>query len=126
MKRPRLTQAQIDEICELAELGLRAPAIGKRIGRHASTVAWHLYRLGYRSAQQRDEPVVYRRGSVIVRQYSREEDELLLARRREGATLKAIAEELTEKYGHRRSAHSVHVRLVALSRDDDEGGDDEP
>lgn len=111
--RGRLSKEELERICALGERGLKAGPIALRLNRHPGTVNYAMHRLGLNTPAQRS--FEYVRGGSVVKSFSRDEDGLLSAMRTEGATLGVIAAALTETFGHRRSPHTVAVRLVLLS-----------
>lgn len=113
IKRGRLTAEENERIVELAERGLGAGQIARRLNRHPVTVGYAMHRLGVRTLTKRD--FSYVRNGVVVKSFSDEEDAYLTALRTQGLTTTKIADLCTERFGHRRSPHTINVRLVLLS-----------
>lgn len=113
IKRGRLSKAELEQITELGEAGWRSGRIAVKMHRHPATVTYAMHRLGLRELTHRD--FAYQRNGVLVKSFSREEDDYLTALRVEGLSVCKIAPLVTARFGHRRSAHTINVRLVLLS-----------
>lgn len=100
----KLSQSQVDQLVEWREAGRSQQWIATKLGLTASGVYYHCLRNGFSSA---------RRLARGRNSFTPQEDELLLARRVEGATIAAIACEL------KRPESSVFMRLQILSARDD-------
>lgn len=122
VKRGRLSEAEIATIAELGERGLNAGQIALRLGgRSASTIYWRLLLLGLAKPKQPAASKPYLRKGVLITPFSAEEDAFIRALRVQDYSTPKIAELCTKRCGHRRTAHSVHVRLVMLSAYDEAG-----
>lgn len=117
IKRGLLTPAENEQIVELAGRGLSAGRIAQKLNRHPVTVGYAMHRLGLRKLMRKS--FAYVRNGVEVRSFSAEEDALLTALRVQGHSTTKIAEVLTKRFGHKRSPHTVNVRLVLLSNDEE-------
>ena len=118
IKHGRLTGEESEQIVVMAERGLSAGRIAQKLNRHPVTISYAMHRLGVRKLQLRE--FSYVRKGVLVKSFSREEDAFLSALRVQGfTTTTKIAELLTKRFGHKRSAHTVNVRLVLLSNLDE-------
>lgn len=112
-KSGRLSDAEKAEIERLA-VTLEHPTpsnIARRMQRAPDTVKWYMMRnglLAYRPANRKGQAG---RGNF----WTAEEDAVAERLRASGKTLRAIGEELTRRFGKRRAASSVQVRLVMLS-----------
>jgi IS30 family transposase len=113
IRRGRLTDAEEERIVELADRGLGAGPIALKLNRHPVTVGYAMHRLGVRKLARRT--FAYTRNGRPVKSFSDDEDRLITALRIEGHSTVRIAEIVTERFGHRRSAHTINVRLVLLS-----------
>lgn len=116
MVRGRMSSEEMTRVEELAEAGLKSGQIARRLNRHQATVGWAMHRLGLKVTQHRE--FAYVRNGVLVKSFSREEDEIIEAMRVGGATTTKIAAALTERFGHRRSPHTVNMRLTLLANSD--------
>lgn len=115
IKRGRLTAPEKDEIVRLAEKGLSGGRIAQKLNRHPATINWAMLRLGLRQPTLYATTKAYSRNGTPVVPFGEPEDEVLTALRVAGLTTTKIAERLTERFGHRRSAHTVNMRLVLLA-----------
>src|SRR5689334_21512613 len=113
IKRGLLTPTEKEQIVELAERGWSSGRIAGRLNRHPATVSYAMHRLGVRTLVRRD--FSYVRKGVVVKSFSAEEDALVLELRTRGLPTTKIAPIVSERFGHRRSAHTIGVRLVLLS-----------
>lgn len=111
--RGRLTQAENERVIELADAGLTAGRIAQRLNRHPVTINYAMHRLGVRTVVLREFD--YLRKGVRVKSFSRKEDAFLVALRVQDFKVGKIAEMVTTRFGHHRSAHTINVRLVLLS-----------
>lgn len=113
IKRGLLSDEEKAEIVRLAERKFTPGRIAQKLNRHPVTVGYAMHRLGLRTLAKRD--FCYLRNGVLVKSFCDEEDAYLSALRVQGLTTLKIAEMCTAKFGHRRSAHTIGVRLVLLS-----------
>ena len=115
--RRKLTDAQIEEIVRLRELGHSYEWIAAKVGFTANAVAWQCCRLGAeapnstaRSWDRIQGPAVQKRGDHVVRRFTPQEDALLLALASGGI----IHSEIARRMG--RKPNSIYGRLMALAR----------
>lgn len=113
IKRGRMEPGELEQIAALAERGLGAGQIAIRLNRHPGTVNYAMHRLGYRKLVRR--ATAYLRKGVLVKPFSEAEDRLITDLREQGASVCKIADVVTDRFGHRRSPHTVNVRLVMLA-----------
>ena len=114
--RGSLASEEVEKIAALGERGLNAGQIAMRLGgRSASTVYWRLLRLGLACPKRRAARRSYLRNGVLVTPFSDEEDSFIRELRIAGVKTPKIAERCMKKFGHRRTAHSIEVRLVMLA-----------
>ena len=114
-----LSQADHDRIFALAEKGLGAQKISRKIGKHPSTVHWFMMSNGLRPLQQTETALVYQRNGRTVRRFTRQEDDFISALRVEDLTPDAIAVRVEQQFGYPRSAHSIRCRLMVLGAHED-------
>lgn len=116
MARRRLSEAEIARIVELREAGWGYARIAAEMGCSANTITWHCLRHAAdpprpgRCWAGVKGPAVMRRGNHVVRRYTPEEDERLLAMEQEGLGVCEIARRLGRK------PNSVIGRLMTLAR----------
>lgn len=113
IKRGLLTPAENEQIAALADRGFSAGRIALKLNRHPVTVSYAMHRLGVRTLVLKDFDYV--RNGVRVKSFSRDEDAFLTALRVQGYPVTKIAELVTKRFGHKRSAHTIGVRLILLS-----------
>lgn len=118
MTRIRLTEADHERIVQLREAGRTMGQIASVLGCSASTVSWHCLRLAAEPPKPQRPRVglvssaeVFRNGHV-VRRYTTEEDERLLALEAEGLSLSEIGRRLGRRH------NSIRARLMTLARRD--------
>lgn len=111
--RGRMTEAEMREVEEMAERGLGSGQIARRLNRHQATIGWAMHRLGLKTTMRRE--FAYYRNGVLVKSFSPEEDRLIEELRVAGKTTVEIAEELTKRFGHPRSPHTICMRLTLLA-----------
>lgn len=115
-KGDRLTHEQIDLIVELREKGWSYERIAQKTGRSASAISWHCLKHAAdppKPTRLRDEvsgPVIFKRGSHVVRRYTPREDQQLLALERQGLNHTEIGKALG------RRPNSITGRLMTLAR----------
>jgi hypothetical protein len=120
-KRGPLTDDELEKIAALGERGLNAGQIAQRLGgRSAATVYWRLLNLGLAKPKRGGNRKPYLRNGVLVIPYSAEEDAFIEALRVQGFKSAKIAELCSKRYGHRRTGHSIDVRLVMLAASETE------
>ncbi|HYD29221.1 helix-turn-helix domain-containing protein [Brevundimonas sp.] len=117
MRYARLTQEQIDRICELREEGLSYPKIAAIVGCSRGAVEWQCLKLGAEPPEPVKAspvgPMVVERNGRPVRRFTPEEDERLLRLARSGMTYAAIGRAMGRRH------HSVLSRLMVLARRDE-------
>jgi hypothetical protein len=111
--RGPMSEAELERSAELFQNGYSTGRIAALLGRHRSTVNWALQRMGLKPPQMLERRAFLRKGRE-VRPFTREEDELLLRRRREGVPYRAILEEMEQRFGYRRMQNTVRMRLIQL------------
>lgn len=113
IKRGALSQDELEQIDELATRGMGPGQIALKLNRHPGTVNYAMHRLGHRKLTRRS--VSYVRNGVEVKSFSAEEDAFVQALRCQDFTTTEIAELATKRFGHRRSPHTINIRLVMLA-----------
>lgn len=111
--RGRLSPAEIERIDEFSERGRTPGWIALRLNRHPATVNYAMHRLGHRKLVRRTGS--YFRKGVEVKAFTVEEDEFVQQLRRDGLTTQAIGDLCFQQFGHRRSCHTILVRLTMLA-----------
>jgi len=117
IRRGLITDDEKEQIVDLAERSLSASQIARRLNRHPCTVGYAMHRLGVRTLSFKS--FSYMRAGRPVRSFSREEDAYLTALRVEGLSTPKIARLVSQRFGHPRTAHTIHVRLGLLSNVED-------
>ncbi|MFN7128238.1 MAG: hypothetical protein ACK4OJ_04160 [Brevundimonas sp.] len=119
MKRPNLTQAELDRIAELTEGGrLSAGQIAVKIGCSTGSVTWAQLRIGADRYPDRDMPPVpterrqYLRNGHPVLAYTQDDDARLLKLEAEGLN----PGEIGRRMNPTRLSNSVRGRLLTLGR----------
>ena len=113
IKRGRMSPEERAKIVALAERGLNGGQIALRLNRHPSTVGLAMVFLGVREPATRE--FAYERGGRLVRSFTAEEDQTLTALRIEGLSTPRIAQALTDRFGHPRTAATINIRLRMLA-----------
>lgn len=119
MPARKFSDEVIEQAIALREEGIPHTTIGKQLGMSRSTVFYHCLKLGAEppdaAINQRPprKPITMKRGNHIVRQFTPEEDQRLLAMDLSGETLGAIAKTLGRK------RNSVQSRLQTIARNQD-------
>lgn len=106
---------------DLEEKGkpVTAGPIARKIEKHPGTVWWFLIREGYIAparAAPDEVPTVDARGR---KKFSAAEDQFLLDRRAEGVSITEIARLFGQRFEHKRTRHSLDVRLTMLAASED-------
>lgn len=121
MRRPALTQQELDCIAELTETGrFSAGQIAVKIGCSVGSVTWAQLRIGADPHPDKPlpavptEPVVAMRGGRPVRRFTQADDDLLLQLEAQGLSPSAIGRRLSPP----RLPNSVRGRLMTLARRD--------
>ncbi|SLN77275.1 hypothetical protein [Oceanibacterium hippocampi] len=117
-RKPRFTAEEIDRAVAWREAGRSCAFIARRLGKSESAVYWNLLREGVDPVAYRDrplpavpvEPIVQRRGDHVIRRFTRDEDDQLLALEAEGHSYQEIARRLG------RQRNSVYGRALTLTR----------
>lgn len=114
----KLTQSTLDRIAELREANATYDVIGSEVGLSPGYVSWLCLKHGFEPSNPTGwtawetvrGPVVMKRGDHVMRRFTPEEDQRLLALEAEGLTYNAIARQLG------RSRNSIQNRLMTLAR----------
>lgn len=109
-----------ERIFSLAEKGLTCGRIAHKLEKHPATVRWFMYRNGLARPSTKHGMPKGRPNAAGRKAYSPEEDAFIVALRAAGTDLRIIAEQVSERFGHKRSRHGVEVRLVMLAAAGDE------
>jgi hypothetical protein len=109
----RLSPSEQASIGTLAALGWKAGLIAHRLCRNPSTVSFHMASVGLRVPVERQ--FSYQRSGHAVRSFSPDEDALIQALRCQEYTFQAIANVCEKRFGHRRTAATICVRLRCLA-----------
>lgn len=109
-----LSEADHERIFEMAEKGWKPSRIAQTLSKHPSTVQWFMYRQGL-SAPSYGKPAQVRKDGTVVKPFLPEEDDVILKLRIDGAGPTSIARTMTERFGHKRSMHTIACRLVMLA-----------
>lgn len=120
----QLTDADRERIEELAGRGWKAGRIAQVIKRHQSTVQWFMYTHALLAPKQTDTPKVYVRNGIKVQGFSRAEDAYIEELRKKGLDCIQIAAAATERFGGKRSHHTIRCRLKMLGSIEIEGAFD--
>jgi hypothetical protein len=112
--RGRLSPTERSEIGRLADRGLKPGQIALRLQRHPATVNFHMVTHGLRTMQS-GRRGVYERNGITVAGFTRDEDVFIEALRVQGYTYEKIAEVAAKRFGHKRSAATIGVRLKMLA-----------
>ncbi|TCN30303.1 hypothetical protein [Sinorhizobium americanum] len=113
IQRGRLSADELSAIEGLAERGLNAGQIAMRLNRHRATVHFAMTTLGLTTPTERAFRYT-RNGSEVV-SFSKEEDAFISVLRVQGFTSTKIADLVGKRYGHRRSAATIRIRLMMLA-----------
>jgi hypothetical protein len=112
--RCKLTEEQIDRICEMRESGKSYGTIARVVGCSVGAVSWQCLRCGAEPPTAKPikvrEPGEFQRGSHTVRGYTPEEDALIIALAIQKFPRTVIAKRLGRK------PHSVLGRIMTLAR----------
>lgn len=119
MRRPSLTQPELDRIAELTETGrFSAGQIAVKIGCSVGSVSWAQLRIGADRYPDRALPpvpaerIVAIRGGKPVHRFTQDDDALLLKLEAEGLSPSAIGRRMTPP----RLSNSIRGRLMTLAR----------
>lgn len=121
----RLTDDEKDRIAIMREAGKTYGQIAQAIGCSASSASWHCLLLGADPPNARKlatkivGPAAMKRGDHEVRRFTAEEDEIILKKEAEGASVTEIASAVGRRW------NSTRARLMTLARRDErnmEGG----
>jgi hypothetical protein len=116
MRRPDLTQDELDRIAELRERGRSEEAIARTVGCSKGSVSWALLKLGVDIHADRplppvpDTPVTMVRRGHVIRRFTKAEDARLLALEQTGIKTWAIAQAMG------RRNNSIIGRMRTLAR----------
>ena len=117
IRRGRLSGSEDSEIEELFLSGMRTREIARQLNRHASTIHFALTRLGLKAPKPRT--FSYERRGRPVRSFSSEEDAFIEALRIQNYAITKIADLCSKRFGYRRTAATIRVRLIMLANRDD-------
>lgn len=112
IKRGRLSADEEKQIELLAERGSSSGQIALRLNRHPATINFAMHRMGLREPVTRS--FAYSRGGRAVKNFSADEDAFIEALRCQRFTYQKIARIAAIRFGHRRSAATIGVRLKML------------
>jgi transposase len=113
LKRGPLSISETDLLSALVDRGMTCGAIALRMNRHRSTIIHAIARLGLRAPRQRAFDYV-RNGSRVV-SFGAEEDVFIRVLRMQGYGLSTISRVVEKRYGHKRSANAISIRLAQLA-----------
>ena len=112
-----LSDRDREAIFNLADAGLKAWSIARRLRKHPSTVSYFMYRNGLKQlAAKRRQP--FRRGGVLVIPFSEEEDDFIQEKSIDGISASRIAAMMEPRFGVPRSRDAVTSRLMLLASDE--------
>jgi hypothetical protein len=111
--RGRLSADEKATIEELAERGLVAGQIAFRLNRHPSTVHFAMTTMGLTAPVERQ--FRFQRNGCEVVSFSKEEDAFIVALRTQDHTWAKIAELVGKRFGHKRTAATIGIRLKMLA-----------
>lgn len=115
MSRP-LSSAEKIRMVTMAEAGCGSGRIAVALGRHKSTIYYHMLELGFAKPKRVKPRPDYQRNGRPVYAWQRVEDEALEALSTAGLRLTAIVAELSRRFPSRpRKPHSVRARLTQLA-----------
>ncbi len=114
MKAGRLSTEERDQITHLADRGLKASQIARRLDRHRGTVNFAMHAMGLTDGPI-DRAFDYIRNGSRVVSFSRDEDAWIQALRIQGYATTKIAALAEKRWGHPRSAHTIVIRLKQLA-----------
>lgn len=116
IKRGRMTADELCQLDTLADRGMGPAEVARRLNRHPATIAWQFIIRGHKEFKPRAAiPDSYKRGSVTVIRFKPEEDAFIEAKRVQGFNCAEICDFVREKFGHRRSPHTILMRLKVLA-----------
>lgn len=115
--RGRLSREERVVIEELVDKGFLAGQIAGRLNRHPSTINFAMHCAGLKQPVPRSVAYQRRDGSK-VKSFGADEDTFIQALRCQNYTCAKIAEMSSKRFGHRRSAATVGVRLKMLANID--------
>jgi hypothetical protein len=108
-----------EQIIELGEVGKPTLLIVRKLKLHKSTVHYHLVKAGVKVPVPRQ--FSFTRRGVEVRSFSSDEDRYIEELSMAGKQTTEIARMVTERFGYRRNANTVGIRLVQIAnRDEDQ------
>lgn len=119
MGKPIINEEKLEKIAEMRERGVSCAAIGKTIGMSRGAVNWHCLKEGIEPPNPQDlkahnpGPAVVKRGNHVVRRFTEEEDQRLLAMEAQGLKRCEMARALGRK------GNSITGRLMTLARRDE-------
>lgn len=93
--------------------------IARRLGKNRSTVSWYMYSNGLKAPQQYDEPQCFMRGATPIHRFTRDEDEVIMRMRKDGATTGVIARSSNAIWSRGRDHRSIRRRLIMLAAIED-------
>jgi len=113
-----MTPEIMEQVTELRENGWSYQRISKKVGVSPGSISWYCLREGIESPrneakvlpQTRPGPMVVKRGNHVVRAFTPDEDDQLLAMEAEGLSRSEIARRLDRK------PNSIRGRLMVLGR----------
>ncbi len=118
LNRGPLAPAETDLLSTLVDRGMTCGAIALRMNRHRSTIIHAIARLGLRAPRRRAFDYV-RDGRRVV-SFGAEEDTFIRVLRMQGYRLCVISRVVEKRYGHKRSANAISIRLAQLAAAEEE------
>jgi hypothetical protein len=118
IRRGKVSDAEKAQIAALAER-FSPGRIAQKLNRHPSTVNWQMILMGIRSPKPATNRRAYQRNGVTVQPFTADEDLYIETLRTAGHPTTVIAKACTARFGHRRSPHTIHMRLLMLANRED-------
>lgn len=117
IRRGRMT-AEDKAAIERMAVEMDKPTPGKiaaKINRHPATVNWYMLTRGLIERVPGRAHAPYTRNGKTIHPYAPEHDEFIEDLRAQGKVFREIGELVTVKFGIKRDAHSVQVRIIQLA-----------
>lgn len=113
----KVSDEALAAIIEMGDAGRPTALIARKLQLTRSTVHYQLVVAGIKAPIPRS--FCYMRRGFEVRSFSQDEDRLIEQLRMSGKSTTAIARAVTERFGHRRAANTVGIRLKQLANVED-------
>jgi DNA-binding CsgD family transcriptional regulator len=113
-RRGRLTADEKTRIEDWAAIGWTSGRIAQRLDRNPSTIHFHMVTNGLKVTSRRRRGS-YTRNGVTVAGFTALEDTLITTLRLQAFSTVRIARVVTKRFGHKRTACTIHTRLRMLA-----------